>query len=86
MRYIFPRGPIALPVPIIWHRILKKPLFNGKKLEEVIELNNKCEIDEDAPQFKIIHKNARNLLLGMLKKDPEERLGIQQVISHPFFT
>ena len=57
--------------------------FRGKTIEELknLILVGEYEFPESANSLS---KNAKNLIRGMLAKDPKERMDIYQVVKHPW--
>jgi serine/threonine protein kinase len=69
---------------MIYQFFAGKVPFKGKNQEETFELIKKCQlsIPEEIPQ------SAKDLIAALLVKQPESRLGAQDILdvkSHPFF-
>ncbi|PCI31144.1 hypothetical protein COB52_00240 [Candidatus Kaiserbacteria bacterium] len=50
-----------------------------------MELNKACVIDTSQSQWKKLSDKAKDLLLLLLKKDPEERITSANALEHPWF-
>jgi hypothetical protein len=57
------------------------PPFNGENLAALYEkiAGGQPEIPDD------VHPEARSLIVQLLEKDPEKRLGFEGIMNHPFF-
>lgn len=70
---------------VIFHILLtRKPLFEGRKFEEVYENNRKMKFNLASPQYKTIDPVAMDLLEKMLKIDPKERITASEMLAHPY--
>lgn len=57
---------------VIFHILLvKKPLFEGRKFEEVYENNRKMRFNLNSPAYQKVDQDAMDLLAKMLKVDPK---------------
>lgn len=68
---------------IMYEMLFGRPPFRAQnhiQLLRVIEATEKVEIPKDMS----ITESCRDLILGLLKKDPEERFTFEQFITHPF--
>jgi calcium-dependent protein kinase len=71
---------------IIFHiLLLAKPLYGGRKFEEVYENNKNHRFDLNAPCYSQLDPLAMDLLRKMLKINPAERITAAEVLKHPFF-
>jgi serine/threonine protein kinase len=52
----------------------------------LFEKIKKCEYNFDAPIWKQISVDARDLVSKLLVADPEKRLKANEVLSHPWFS
>lgn len=69
----------------IFHILLvKRPLFEGKKCEEVYEKNKKCQFNLDSGIYKNVDFEAMDLLKRMLKVNPKDRITAEEMLNHPF--
>ena len=57
--------------------------FRGKTIEELKDLVMIGEY-EFPPTADSLSKHAKNLIRGMLTKDPDKRMDIYQVVKHPW--
>lgn len=72
-------------VGVIFHILLvKRPLFEGRKFEEVYENNRKMRFNLNSAIYQKVDPEAMDLLSKMLKVDPKERITPAQVLQHPF--
>lgn len=59
----------------IFHILLvKKQLFEGKKIEDIYENNKKFKFNLNSSLYKAVDSEALDLLRRMLKIDPKERI------------
>ena len=68
-----------LPFPHLKERLSKKNLSQFAKLVK----ETKLKFDEK--DWMLISENLKDLLTGMLEKDPAKRLTIDAVLQHPWF-
>jgi len=52
----------------------------------VLAANKKCELDFPEKYWSTISFEARDLVMKLLKKDPNERISASQALLHPWFT
>lgn len=62
-----------------------RPLFRGDDVNEILTKNQNCDLDFPARFWDKISAEAKDLTLGMLKKDPKERLTAAQALEHSWF-
>lgn len=69
----------------IFHIMLvQKPLFEGRKCEEIYENNKKMKFNLYSETYKSVDSEALDLLRRMLKVDPKERIKAGEILNHPF--
>lgn len=76
-----PYGAICdvFSVGVIFHILLTgDSVFPGKKFNEVLKKNKECVISLEGPAYEFISKEAKDLMLKMLKKDPKERISAEE--------
>ena len=61
-----------------------KPLFNSSILEEVKQLNKKCQIDFTNEAYKSLHKNQFEFLKALLAVETSQRLPVEKCLCHPY--
>ncbi|CAM5999463.1 unnamed protein product [Sphagnum balticum] len=64
--------------------LVRRPLFDGKKFEEVYENNKNMKFNLSGSIYKGIDADAMDLLTRMLKANPKERIKASEVLTHPF--
>lgn len=62
-----------------------RPLFRGDNVNEILQKNKSCELEFPQRYWENISEEAKDLAVGLLKKDPKERLTAAQAIEHPWF-
>jgi serine/threonine protein kinase len=71
-------------IGVILYLLLSGKLpFEG---EAVIEKIKCCEPDFSGPSWKGISPQARDLCRGLLVKDPQRRITVEEVLEHPWVT
>lgn len=69
----------------IFHILLvRRPLFEGKKCEEVYENNKKLKFNLHSSIYKNVDAEALDLLRRMLKTNPQERIKASEILAHPY--
>ncbi len=71
---------------LLYFLISKKRPFDGKKLEEIFDGINNKEINFSIKPFDTTSEELKDLILKLLKKNPNERLTAQEALNHPWFT
>ncbi|EGR30511.1 protein kinase domain protein [Ichthyophthirius multifiliis] len=67
-------------------RLFNKSLFYGKNLNEVLNLNKRCEIQLDFQEvYNNGNKQSLDLLNKMLQKNPNDRILIEDILNHEYF-
>lgn len=59
--------------------------FDHEKQEETIRMTLHEKLAFDLPVWNQISPLAKNLLTGLLEKDPRDRLTMEQAMAHPWF-
>ena len=62
-----------------------RPLFRGDNINEILEKNKDCILDFPQKYWDQISPQAKDLVQGMLKQNPEERLNAAQALKHEWF-
>jgi calcium-dependent protein kinase len=80
---------------IFFYLLFGYPLFNAKKICQVLEANKNCTSEFEGiniikrelndPNSKI-SKDGLDLLLQLIEVDPKKRITAAQALSHPYFT
>ena len=60
--------------------------FEHSDDEELYDLITDTEPDLSGPEWRTISKEAKDLLLGLLQKNPKERLTAAEALEHAWFT
>ena len=60
--------------------------FENSDDEELYDLITDTEPDISGPEWRTISKEAKDLLLGLLRKNPKERLTAAEALEHAWFT
>lgn len=60
--------------------------FKSKEYKEVYSKNKECQIDFDEVRYKELNKDVLYLLKGMIAKNPDDRLSVDQILQNPYFT
>ena len=55
--------------------------FKGKDVREIMRKNKRAKISFTSPVWKNYSKEARDLIKRMLKRDPEKRIGLEEIIE-----
>lgn len=55
--------------------------FKGKDVREIMRKNKKAKISFSSPVWKNYSKEAKDLIKRMLKRDPEKRIGLEEIIE-----
>ena len=72
---------------VIFHILLMaRPLFGGKKFEEVYDNNKNMRFNLNSSIYSNVDPQAMDLLQKMLKVNPAERLTANEVLNHPFLS
>ncbi len=71
---------------VVLHLILSSSFpFYHKDIVQIKKLTVQAELDLEKDSYlSKMSAEAKNLIEGMLTKDPKKRLSIQQVLSHPW--
>ncbi len=69
---------------VLYILLTGKPPFDGDKDSEIIEKVRKGHYDFKIPEFKLITKDAKDLISRMLVKNTAKRLTSAQVLEHPW--
>lgn len=70
---------------VIFHIFLTgRPLFAGRKFDEVYDNNKKMKFNLKAPEYGSLDPDAMDLLEKMLKINPSERITANEILRHPF--
>lgn len=83
----------------MFFRLLGKPVFTGKNYNDVIHENKICQLDFNDQKYDRLSPDCilptcfnflksflvKSLLMMMLEKDPNTRLGVSEVLKHPVF-
>lgn len=71
----------------ILHILLaRRPLFEGRKADQVYENNRKMKFDLSSPIYNNIDCEAIDLLRRMLKVNPEDRIKASEILEHSFIS
>ena len=70
---------------LLYFLISKKRPFDGKKIEEIFEAINNKEVNLSIKPFDTTSEELKDLLLKLLKKNPNERLNAQDALNHSWF-
>ncbi len=62
-----------------------KSVFEGEDVRIVVEKNKLCNIDYDFTNYPLMAPEPKDLLKGMLLKDPSKRYTIDELMDHAFF-
>lgn len=70
----------------IFHVLLvRRPLFEGTRYDEVYRNNKQFSFSLSGEHFKEIERPAVHLLAQMLSLDPTSRISAAQSLTHPYF-
>jgi len=73
-------------VGVIFHILLvKKPLFEGTKYDEVYKKNKEMNFKLEGERYNQIDALAMDLLRKMLVADPKQRITANLALKHPYF-
>lgn len=61
-------------------------VFPGSQFKDVLQKNKLCAINFDKNIYDPLSKQAKDLLMRMLDKNPETRITTSEALKHPFFT
>ena len=70
---------------IMYVMLTGRPLFRGDNPNEILQKNQACELDFPQRYWDKISAEAKDLALGLLKKDPKERFTAAQALEHEWF-
>jgi serine/threonine protein kinase len=70
---------------IMFALLTRRALFTGKDTNEIVMKNKACRIEPTSSVWCKIKSKARNLLLNLLKEDPNERFTAAQALDHSWF-
>ena len=70
---------------LLYFLISKKRPFDGKKIEEIFEAINNKEVNLSIKPFDTTSDELKDILIKLLKKNPNERLNAQDALNHPWF-
>jgi calcium-dependent protein kinase len=71
---------------IMYILLCGKPPFNGTSNEEIFSKIQSEQLNFEGNVWKSISKSAKNLLKKALKKDPKDRININEFYYHPWIT
>lgn len=71
---------------IMYVMLTGRPLFRGNNVTEILEKNKNCILEFPQQYWDKISEDAKNLVQGLLKADPNERLTAAQALQHDWFT
>ena len=71
---------------LLYELLVGAPPFIGKTREILIQNILKVNILWPKSQKKEIDKDAKDLIIKILKKEPKERISLEEMVKHPFFT
>lgn len=83
-----PYGPVVdtWAVGVIFHIMLTRRYpFAGETIQETLELVVQGRFSPVGQEWDRISSNAKNLLQGLLREDPRERLSARDALAHPWF-
>ncbi|CAD8062090.1 unnamed protein product [Paramecium sonneborni] len=69
---------------VFYKLLVKKDLFNGNTLAEILQENKKCILNLKNLQLFRIPNSAQDLLIRMLEANPKQRISVFQALKHPF--
>ena len=77
----------SFSVGVIFHILVTgEAVFPGKKFNEVLKKNRACEIDFNHTMYQPpMDPLAKDLLIKLLAKEPENRFNATQALNHPYF-
>lgn len=84
-----PYGPVVdtWAVGVILHIMLTRRYpFAGETIQETLELVVRGRFSLVGSEWDRISDNAKSLLQGLLREDPQERLSARDALAHPWFT
>ena len=70
---------------LLYFLISKKRPFDGKKIEEIFEAINNKEVNLSIKPFDTTSDELKDILIKLLKKNPNERLNAQDALNHSWF-
>ncbi|PXF41769.1 Myosin light chain kinase A [Gracilariopsis chorda] len=84
-----PYGPVVdtWAVGVILHIMLTRRYpFAGETIQETLELVVRGRFSLIGSEWDRISEDAKSLLQGLLREDPQERLTARDALSHPWFS
>lgn len=60
--------------------------FPGKTYNEVLAQNRASNISFEGKDYEKLDKHALDLMMKMLKKNPQERITAVDALAHPYFS
>ena len=70
---------------LLFELLIGIPPFSGKNREILIQNILKVNISWPKNQKKEIDNDAKDLIIKILKKNPKERITLEEMVKHPFF-
>ena len=64
--------------------LVKRPLFEGNNATEVYENNKKCIFNLNSSFYRKVDPQAMDLLIRMLKVNPNDRITAEEILNHPY--
>lgn len=61
-------------------------MFEGEDMRLVVEKNKECKIDYEFREYPLMSPKIKDLLVGMLRKEPSKRYTVEQLMEHGFFS
>lgn len=83
-----PYGPVVdtWAVGVILHIMLTRRYpFAGDTIQDTLELVVRCRLSLLGSEWDRISDDAKSLLKGLLREDPQDRLSARDALAHPWF-
>ncbi len=85
MRFVFLGSCFPCHVPSFLFRLLGRTVFESGDIRIVVEKNKLCNIDYEFTNYPLMAPETKDLLKGMLLKDPQKRYTVEELMDHRFF-
>jgi serine/threonine protein kinase len=70
---------------IFYMLLFGKSLFKSKNYNDLVKENRESKFNFEEKEFGTVEKETKDLMMKMLRVNPEERINAEQALEHPYF-